>query len=112
MVSIGTGLYSEGSNIQAMGWDMLVNHIIATSVSTEDVHVLLTDFLPPEKYFRFNPMLQENVPIDVLNKTILADMKRIAKESFVALESGHEGEADTKRFEAMVATLRGSGVET
>lgn len=104
VVSMGTGYYSQNSNVQTMGWDLLVSHIIATSVDTEDVHSLLADFLPPDKYFRFNPPLLTNVAIDDKNKTVLTDMKRIAKEAFRTIE-GSEG-AEAKRFQQMLNTLR------
>jgi hypothetical protein len=89
-----------------MGWDLLVNHIIATSVDTEDVHSLLADFLPADKYFRFNPPTSINIPIDERNKTVLTDMKRMAKEAFLTMEKGNGVEA--KRIEQMLKTLRGN----
>lgn len=101
---MGTGYYSQNNNVQTMGWDLLVSHIIATSVDTEDVHSLLADFLPPDKYFRFNPPLATNVAIDDRNKTVLTDMKRIAKEAFKAIESSQGAEA--KRFQQMVNILK------
>ena len=107
IMSIGTGSYSEEyNNVQSMDWGLLVNHIIATAVATEDVHGVLTDILSPDQYFRLNPMLKENIPIDILNKTVLEDMKRIAKDTFLAYENGEESEVDTKRFEAMVNILK------
>jgi len=42
-----------GSYLQSMGWDLLVNNLIASSTNTEDVHALLVDFLPRDKYFRW-----------------------------------------------------------
>ena len=88
-----------------MGWDLLVNHLVASSVDTEDVHCLLADFLPPDKYFRFNPPLASNIPIDELNKTVLTDLKRIARDAFAAMEKG--GGPEAKRMEQMISTLRG-----
>ena len=53
VVSIGTGYIDMGgSYLQSMGWDLLVNNLIASSTNTEDVHALLVDFLPRDKYFR------------------------------------------------------------
>lgn len=93
-----------------MGWDLLVSHIIASSVDTEDVHSLLADFLPPDKYFRFNPPLLTNIAIDDKNKTVLTDMKRIAIEAFKTIE-GSEGGTEAKRFQQMVNTLRSTNTK-
>lgn len=77
VLSIGTGRFeSKSSNMQSMGWDVLVNNLIASSTDTEDVHKLLGDFLPPDKYFRLNPLLQDVTAIDEKNKTMLLDLKR------------------------------------
>lgn len=56
VVSIGTGIYNNHTGHDSMNWDLLVNQIIASSVDTEDVHTLLKDFLPEEKYLRINPV--------------------------------------------------------
>ncbi len=53
VLSIGTGYYSDIKlNLRSMGWDLLVNQLIASTTDTEDVHALLVDFLPKDKYFR------------------------------------------------------------
>ena len=62
VVSIGTGIYNNRTGHDAMNWDLLVNQIIASSVDTEDVHTLLKDFLPEEKYLRINPVRRNPNP--------------------------------------------------
>lgn len=101
-MSIGTGFYNKESNVKSMGWDLLTNHIIATAVDTEDVHALLNDFLPPDKYFRFQPVLQDNLAIDEKNKSVLTNLKKIAKAAFEAMEKG----ADSKRIELLINMLK------
>jgi len=80
VVSIGTGYYTHDSPMQSLGWDSLLNQIIASSVDTEDVHTLLKDFLSPDKYYRLNPLLSDNLPIDEIDKTRLNDLKVLAKK--------------------------------
>ncbi len=66
------------------------------------MHALLTDFLPADKYFRFNPLLGDNLAIDEKNKSVLLDLKRVAKQEFSKLEGG----PDRKNIAYMVSTLR------
>lgn len=61
VVSIGTGYYNNPEKLRTMGWDLLVNQLIASSTDTEDVHALLENFLPEEKYFRY-----EKIPIKLI----------------------------------------------
>ena len=103
VVSIGTGYYNKNEKLRTMGWDLLVNQLIASSTDTEDVHALLNDFLPSEKYYRFNPLLQDILAIDEKNKAVLLDLKRIAKETYSGLENGE----DSKHIELLINTLRG-----
>ena len=69
-----------------------------------DVHALLTDFLPSDKYFRFNPLLGDNLAIDEKNKSVLLDLKRVAKEMFKKYEKG----AQAKNLDFMFSTLKGT----
>ncbi len=87
VVSIGTGVIKETtSTLQSIGWDLLVNQLIASSTDTEDVHSLLHDFLPSQSYFRFNPILPNNTAIDEKAKSILQSLKDYSKEYYKALE--------------------------
>lgn len=103
VVSIGTGLTSSHSAMRSMGWDVLVNQLIASSTDTEDVHALLHNFLSPDKYFRFNVVLPDALRIDEKNKTILGSLKDLAKKSIDEVERGPEG----KSFQQLVKSLRG-----
>ena len=67
-----------------------------------DVHALLTDFLPADKYFRFNPLLPNNLAIDEKNKSVLLSLKSVAKQEFTKLERG----PDKKNMEFMISSLK------
>jgi calcium-independent phospholipase A2-gamma len=82
VVSIGTGYCDQKNNASDLGWNLLVNQIIASSVDTEDVHHLLRDFMPSDRYFRFNLLLKEDYSIDEKNKTILSNLKKMARQEF------------------------------
>jgi len=103
LVSIGTGAfnqeYTEG--MQSMGWDTLVNQIVASSTDTEDTHYLLNDFLSPETYYRFNPQLMDNLSIDEKDKTRLASLKLLGKRAFEEMEKSGD-----KRLESLIKQLK------
>ena len=103
VVSIGTGYFvNMRSNMQSMGWDQLVNQLIASTTDTEDVHALLVDFLPKDKYFRFNPILPTDTAIDEKNKSILTGLKTFAQNNY------RESEVkNAKVYEQLIKTLRG-----
>lgn len=86
VVSVGTGFIDQHNNASDLGWNLLVNQIIASSVDTEDVHHLLRDFMSPDQYFRLNLPLQENLSIDEKNKTILSNLKKLARQEFERME--------------------------
>lgn len=104
VVSLGTGYLTKATTTSSMGWDLLVNQIVASTTDTEDVHSLLMDFLPPEKYYRFNPILPEMYAIDVTNKSVLTDLKRLAKQTFTDMERGSR--ADQQRLDILINTLK------
>uniref|UniRef100_A0A3Q2G5B0 Uncharacterized protein n=1 Tax=Cyprinodon variegatus TaxID=28743 RepID=A0A3Q2G5B0_CYPVA len=41
-----------------------INNLITSATDTEGVHTLLDELLPPDVYFRFNPMLNAEVSLD------------------------------------------------
>jgi calcium-independent phospholipase A2-gamma len=103
VVSIGTGYTTSQSSAQSMGWGALVNQLVASSTDTEDVHELLRDFLPPDKYFRFNPVLPDFLRIDEKNKTLLSGLKSLAKKTVDEIEAG----PGASNFAQLIRTLRG-----
>ncbi len=105
IVSIGTGFFVDRKeNIQSIGLDALLNQIIASTTDTEDIHAMLNDFLPPEKYFRMNPVLRSNTAIDEKDKNVLTGLKHFAKEIVQELETG----PNAKHFQQTLKTLQPS----
>ena len=82
-----------------------MNQLIASSTDTEDVHALLVDFLPPDKYFRLNPLMKDNMAIDEKNKIALTDLKKLAKKTWDDIDRSKEKE----KFDLLVKLLKGSG---
>eukprot|EP01038_Epipyxis_sp_PR26KG_P004221 gene4221-5997_t len=103
MVSLGTGVINTNQNTVSMGWDTLVNSLIASSTDTEDIHALLVDLLPKGRYFRFSPILKENLAIDEKNKTVLSSLKKIASAHYKEMETGK----NAKEHEQLIRMLRG-----
>lgn len=103
VLSIGTGYFDEANTVQSMGWDLLVNHLVATTTDTEKVDNLLKEFMQPNTYFRLNPYLRDNYPIDEKNKTILLDLKRLAKKYIEEQETG----PNAKSTEYLIKLLKG-----
>ncbi|XP_036285657.1 calcium-independent phospholipase A2-gamma isoform X2 [Pipistrellus kuhlii] len=66
IVSLGTGRYvSDVKN--TMTYTSLkakLSNVINSATDTEEVHVMLDGLLPPDTYFRFNPVMCENIPLD------------------------------------------------
>ena len=56
LVSIGTGFIKTGETgpMSEMGWDALANTLVCSSTDTEDVHGLIKDLMPENKYYRFS----------------------------------------------------------
>ena len=106
VVSIGTGFNEKETKDSSMGWDLLVNQLVASSTDTEDVHAMLLDFLPEDKYFRFNPRMEEAIPIDVTDIKTLASLKQLAKQTFKSLRSDPR---EAKRLETLSAVLKKRG---
>ncbi|XP_036926506.1 calcium-independent phospholipase A2-gamma isoform X2 [Sturnira hondurensis] len=66
IVSLGTGRY-ESDVKNTMTYTSLktkLSNVINSATDTEEVHVMLDGLLPPDTYFRFNPVMCENIPLD------------------------------------------------
>ncbi|TFJ83116.1 hypothetical protein NSK_005585 [Nannochloropsis salina CCMP1776] len=81
VVSVGTGNVLEPQPVEGFGWAPIFNQIINSATNTEAVHDSLADFLPQDRYYRFNPNI-ENVSIDEIRPEKLAYLKATAKEYF------------------------------
>ena len=63
VVSFGTGNPLEAQPVEGFGWAPIFNQLINSATNTEAVHDSLADFLPSDRYFRFNPSI-ESMGID------------------------------------------------
>ncbi|NXJ62869.1 PLPL8 phospholipase, partial [Rostratula benghalensis] len=66
LVSLGTGRYeSEGkTNVTHTSLKAKLTNVISSATDTEEVHTMLDALLPPDTYFRFNPLMNEDIPLD------------------------------------------------
>lgn len=66
IVSLGTGRYeSDVRNTSTYtSLKTKLSNVISSATDTEEVHIMLDGLLPPDTYFRFNPVICENIPLD------------------------------------------------
>ncbi|XP_033612783.1 calcium-independent phospholipase A2-gamma isoform X1 [Fukomys damarensis] len=66
IVSLGTGRYeSDVKNTTTYtSLKTKLSNVINSATDTEEVHIMLDGLLPPDTYFRFNPVMCENIPLD------------------------------------------------
>lgn len=71
LVSIGSGAFAENENKdEAYGWASIGKQLVESATDTQRPHEALEMFLPPAKYFRFNPTMV-NIPIDETDPNVL-----------------------------------------
>ncbi|NXL63461.1 PLPL8 phospholipase, partial [Chordeiles acutipennis] len=77
LVSLGTGRYeSEGkSNVTYTSLKAKLTNVISSATDTEEVHTMLDALLPPDTYFRFNPLMNEDIPLDESRKEKLNQLQ-------------------------------------
>lgn len=66
IVSLGTGRYeSDVRNTSTYtSLKTKLSNVISSATDTEEVHIMLDGLLPADTYFRFNPVICENIPLD------------------------------------------------
>ncbi|MED6232537.1 hypothetical protein ATANTOWER_031973 [Ataeniobius toweri] len=66
VLSLGTGRYETvGKNSTSYtSLKTKLTHVISSATDTEEVHTMLDALLPPDTYFRFNPYMSEDVPLN------------------------------------------------
>ncbi|XP_005377363.1 PREDICTED: calcium-independent phospholipase A2-gamma isoform X2 [Chinchilla lanigera] len=66
IVSLGTGRYESDvkNNATYTSLKTKLSNVINSATDTEEVHIMLDGLLPPDTYFRFNPVMCENIPLD------------------------------------------------
>ncbi|XP_048873821.1 calcium-independent phospholipase A2-gamma-like isoform X10 [Brienomyrus brachyistius] len=74
VVSLGTGRLESSAryNTTYTSLKTKLSHVISSATDTEEVHTMLDALLPPNTYFRFNPYLSEDIPLDERRRERLA----------------------------------------
>ncbi|KAM6136975.1 calcium-independent phospholipase A2-gamma isoform 1-T1 [Pterocles gutturalis] len=77
LISLGTGRYeSEGkANVTYTSLKAKLTNVISSATDTEEVHAMLDALLPPDTYFRFNPLMNEDIPLDESRKEKLNQLQ-------------------------------------
>nr|XP_006122563.1 calcium-independent phospholipase A2-gamma [Pelodiscus sinensis]XP_025040152.1 calcium-independent phospholipase A2-gamma [Pelodiscus sinensis] len=77
VISLGTGRYeSERKNsITHTSLKTKLTNVISSATDTEEVHTMLDGLLPPDTYFRFNPLMNEDIPLDENRKEKLNQLR-------------------------------------
>ncbi|XP_068132621.1 calcium-independent phospholipase A2-gamma [Hyperolius riggenbachi] len=77
VISLGTGRY-EGigkSTATHTSLKAKITNVISSATDTEEVHKTLDDLLPQDTYFRFNPIMNEDIPLDENRKEKLNQLQ-------------------------------------
>ncbi|XP_040030445.2 calcium-independent phospholipase A2-gamma [Gasterosteus aculeatus] len=66
VLSLGTGRYETAydNSTTYTSLKTKLSHVISSATDTEEVHTMLDALLPPDTYFRFNPYLSEDIPLN------------------------------------------------
>lgn len=67
VLSLGTGRYEAAGGKNSATYTSLktkLSHVISSATDTEEVHTMLDALLPPDTYFRFNPYMSEDIPLN------------------------------------------------
>ncbi|KGL73184.1 Calcium-independent phospholipase A2-gamma [Tinamus guttatus] len=77
LVSLGTGRYeSEGkTHVTYTSLKAKLTNVINSATDTEEVHTMLDALLPPDTYFRFNPLMNEDIALDENRKEKLNQLQ-------------------------------------
>ncbi|XP_019947861.1 calcium-independent phospholipase A2-gamma isoform X2 [Paralichthys olivaceus] len=66
VLSLGTGRHETAgkNNTTYTSLKTKLSHVISSATDTEEVHTMLDALLPPDTYFRFNPYMSEDIPLN------------------------------------------------
>lgn len=66
VLSLGTGRYETAGKNSATYTSLKakLTNVISSATDTEEVHTMLDALLPPDTYFRFNPYMTEDIPLN------------------------------------------------
>uniref|UniRef100_A0A8C2TNQ8 Patatin like phospholipase domain containing 8 n=1 Tax=Coturnix japonica TaxID=93934 RepID=A0A8C2TNQ8_COTJA len=77
LVSLGTGRYENAgkTNVTYTSLKAKLTNVISSATDTEEVHTMLDALLPPDTYFRFNPLMNEDIALDESRKEKLSQLQ-------------------------------------
>ncbi|XP_075065139.1 calcium-independent phospholipase A2-gamma [Mixophyes fleayi] len=77
VISLGTGRYEGAGKSTATHTSLKakLTNVISSATDTEEVHKMLDALLPPDTYFRFNPVMSEDTPLDENRKEKLLQLQ-------------------------------------
>ncbi|NXN78369.1 PLPL8 phospholipase, partial [Bombycilla garrulus] len=77
LISLGTGRYESEvkTNVTHTSLKAKLANVINSATDTEEVHTMLDALLPPDTYFRFNPLMNEDIPLDESRKEKLSQLQ-------------------------------------
>ncbi|XP_041252010.1 calcium-independent phospholipase A2-gamma [Onychostruthus taczanowskii] len=77
LISLGTGRYESEvkTNVTHTSLKAKLTNVINSATDTEEVHTMLDALLPPDTYFRFNPLMNEDIPLDESRKEKLNQLQ-------------------------------------
>ncbi|XP_033844840.1 calcium-independent phospholipase A2-gamma [Periophthalmus magnuspinnatus] len=103
VLSLGTGRYEEGVKNSATYTSLKtkLTHVISSATDTEEVHTMLDALLPPDTYFRFNPYMSEDIP---LNESRIEKLNFLKSEAETYLE---RNEAKLKKAAMVLGQEKG-----
>ncbi|KAG2460033.1 PLPL8 phospholipase, partial [Polypterus senegalus] len=77
LISLGTGRYESlgQNNVTYTSLKTKLTNVISSATDTEEVHTMLDALLLPDTYFRFNPVMNEDIPLDENRKEKLNQLQ-------------------------------------
>ncbi|NXG20413.1 PLPL8 phospholipase, partial [Grallaria varia] len=77
LISLGTGRYENEvkTNVTHTSLKAKLTNVINSATDTEEVHTMLDALLPHDTYFRFNPLMNEDIPLDESRKEKLNQLQ-------------------------------------
>ncbi|NXK39464.1 PLPL8 phospholipase, partial [Piprites chloris] len=77
LISLGTGRYESEvkTNVTHTSLKAKLTNVISSATDTEEVHTMLDALLPPDTYFRFNPLMNEDIALDESRKEKLNQLQ-------------------------------------
>ncbi|XP_060926434.1 calcium-independent phospholipase A2-gamma [Limanda limanda] len=104
VLSLGTGRHEKAgkNNTTYTSLKTKLSHVISSATDTEEVHTMLDALLPPDTYFRFNPYMSEDIP---LNESRIEKLNFLKEEGARYLETN---EAKLRKAASVLSQEKGA----